>query len=209
MSVVVRQQTWYSKTMNTHTRLPIQTIPRFRTDSRYYRILQEISAGDLLVGFLSSARSTRLMHKNARERARERYTNKLALERLEKCNYVRGKKKNGETVYFVTEEGKRALHDIYGYTAHTLQHQKKWDGLWRIVAYDFPESKRSYRNSLRHVLSKAHFLQIQKSIWVFPYDSSLFFQLLKKDKTIQAHTIFMKAKSISLEMKCKKHFHLQ
>ncbi|MDO8521078.1 MAG: CRISPR-associated endonuclease Cas2 [bacterium] len=195
--------------MKTNTGAKGRDTPRFRTDSRHYQILQEITAGDLFVGFLSSAMSTRLMYKNARERARERYANKLALERLEKCGYARSKKRGSETTYFVTNEGKLALRGIYTHTTSAIRSPEKWDGMWRVIAYDFPEGERSARNSLRYVLSKAGFLQVQKSVWVFPYDSSLFIQLLKKDNLVRAHTIFMKAKSISLEMRCKKHFHIQ
>jgi CRISPR-associated endonuclease Cas2 len=190
---------------NTKTQRATQHL---RTNSRHYHILEEISAGDLFVGFLTSAMSTRLMYKNAQQRAVERYKNKLALERLEKYGYIESKRKNSETIYFATQEGKRALHEIYTRTTKTLSRPKKWDGMWRVVAYDFPESERSSRNSLRYVLEKAEFFQVQKSIWVFPYDSALFFQLLKKDEVVNAHTIFMKARSISLEIQCKKHFHL-
>ncbi|HEY4526648.1 MAG TPA: hypothetical protein VJK53_02270 [Candidatus Paceibacterota bacterium] len=45
-------------------------------------ILAELSAGDLLYGFLLSARSNRRMYKLARQRAAYRERRKLALQRL-------------------------------------------------------------------------------------------------------------------------------
>jgi DNA-binding transcriptional regulator PaaX len=183
-------------------------IPRFQNGSRYYSILEEISAGDLFIGFLSSAGSTRLMHKVARERAKERYANKRALERLEECGYVQRKSKNGKISFFVTREGKNALHEIYEHSSIAIMHPEKWDGMWRVITYDFPEGERSARNSLRYVLTKSHFLQLQKSVWIFPYDSTLLSQLLTKNDVVRIHTVFMKVAYISSAPANKKHFGL-
>jgi len=183
--------------------------PRFRSDSRYYHILEEVSGGDLFWGFLTSAGSTRLMYKNAYARARERYENRLALERLEKCKYVRREEKDGRPIFFVTKEGKRALELSYTQTAQAKQRPERWDGLWRIISYDFPENERSWRNSLRYVLEKSGFLQIQKSVWIFPHDAPLLNELLAKDAVINAHTLYMKVANISTDEGYKKHFKLK
>lgn len=183
-------------------------VPRFQNGSRYYHILDEISAGDLLVGFLFSGTSVRRMYKIAHTRAKERYVNRLAVERLEACGYVQRGKKNGNTVFFATTEGKRALRHIYEHSSRAMKHQEKWDGTWRVIAYDFPEVERSARDSLRYVLRKSHFLQIQKSVWVFPYDCSSLSELLAKDAVVRTHTIFMRVASISSDARHKKHFGL-
>ena len=180
-------------------------VPRYQSGSRYYRILEDVSMGDLFVGFLSSAGSSRLMHRVAAKRAYERNKNRLALERLEQCGYIRHEVKNGEMIFFATREGKQALYDVYRQTSETMGHPERWDGSWRVVAYDFPEEERSRRNSLRYILSKSGYLQIQKSVWIFPYDVSLLTELLAKDVIIAKHTVFMKA-SVSGDKKHKKHF---
>ena len=176
--------------------------------SRYYRILEEVSAGDLFVGFLSSAMSTRLMYKVAYARAKERYANKVALQRLERCGYVRKKSQHGETGFAVTKEGKRMLREVYAHSRQAMKQPQKWDGKWRVVTYDFPELKRSARNSLRYVLAKSHFFQLQKSVWIFPYDSTLLARLLVKNTVVQKCTVFMKVTHISSAQKLKKQFNL-
>ncbi len=186
----------------------ISTIPRFQKGSRYYHILEEISAGDLFVGFLFSATSTRLMYKVARARAKERYANKLALERLLRCGYVQSKAQGGQTGFFVTKEGNRKLRDIYEYSSRAVASPKKWDGMWRVITYDFPEAERSARNSLRYILSQSHFLQLQKSVWIFPYDSTSLARLLIKNDIVRDHTVFMKVAYVSSAPAHKKHFGL-
>jgi len=47
--------------------------------------------------------------------------------------------------------------------------KKKWDGVWRVVMYDFPENKKSKRDSLRRLLKKLGFAQWQISVWVSPH----------------------------------------
>lgn len=148
------------------------------------------------------------MHKIAYARAKERYVNRLAVERLESCGYVERTRKNGETIFFATKKGKRALRQIYEHSSRVITRQEKWDGVWRVIAYDFPEKERSARDALRHVLGKSHFLQIQKSVWIFPYDCSSLSELLSKNTVIRAHTIFMKVANISSEAAHKKHFGL-
>ncbi len=88
-------------------------------------MLEEISAGDLFVGFLSSAGRSRLMHKVARDRAKERYRNKLSLERLEACWYVQRKLQNGQAGFFVTKEGKCILNEIYINSSRAIMQPKK------------------------------------------------------------------------------------
>jgi DNA-binding transcriptional regulator PaaX len=150
------------------------------------------------------------MSQLARDRARERYANKLALRRLEACGYVRRKSHDGKISFSVTAEGKRTLRGLYAQSSRVVMQPKEWDGMWRVVTYDFPEEQeqRSARNALRHVLSKSLFLQLQKSVWIFPYDSPLLADLFANNPIVRKHAVFMKVAHISSVESCKRHFHL-
>lgn len=41
----------------------------------------------------------------------------------------------------------------------------KWDGKWRLVIWDIPETRRSVRDLLRSKLKELGFKQLQKSVW--------------------------------------------
>lgn len=43
--------------------------------------------------------------------------------------------------------------------------QEKWDGKWRLVSWDIPESRRKARDLLRHQLKQLGFIKFQNSIW--------------------------------------------
>jgi phenylacetic acid degradation operon negative regulatory protein len=149
------------------------------------------------------------MGRIAFQRARERYLNRLAVERLESCGLVSRKARKGKQVFRITPKGKRILHEVTGESKRLLLYPERWDGKWRIVAYDLPEDKRSLRNSLRYVLEKCGFLQAQKSVWVFPYDAPLLERLLSEQPDIASHTFFLRTERFSQDQAYRKHFKLK
>ncbi len=46
--------------------------------------------------------------------------------------------------------------------------KRSWDGLWRMVTFDFPVRQNSTRDSLRLQLLKRRFGLLQKSVWITP-----------------------------------------
>ena len=206
MFVVVRQQTWDTLFMSGIQRKKLSS---FRANSRRFRVLEEISAGDMFVGFLSSSASSRLMYTVARKRAHDRYLNKRIIAELEKEGCITRSSKNGEVYFLATKHGKKLLHDSYTETIGAAQRPKLWDKKWRVLIYDFPEHERSRRNSLRYILAKSGFLKIQKSVWIFPYAAPLLSALIAQDSVINSCTIFMETINISHESEHLKHFNLR
>ncbi|MFA7253317.1 MAG: CRISPR-associated endonuclease Cas2 [Patescibacteria group bacterium] len=41
-----------------------------------------------------------------------------------------------------------------------------WDGKYRLVSFDIPETKRANRNNFRRAIKRIGFKQVQKSLWV-------------------------------------------
>lgn len=56
-----------------------------------------------------------------------------------------------------------------------------WDGKWRIVLLDLPETRKAEREALRYLLKKAGFMMLKNSAWVSPFPFEFMFQNLKKD----------------------------
>ncbi len=46
----------------------------------------------------------------------------------------------------------------------------RWDKKWRIVMFDVPEKNRQARDALRGKLRELGFYELQKSVFVFPYE---------------------------------------
>lgn len=74
--------------------------------------------------------------------------------------------KHGERYLQLTEKGRIELVRV-----HMKEKQKmSWDNKWRVVIFDIPEITRKDRDFLRRQLRWIGFLELQKSVWVFPYD---------------------------------------
>lgn len=47
---------------------------------------------------------------------------------------------------------------------------KKWDGLWRVVIFDIPDTQKIKRNAFRGKLKELGFYSLQKSVWLHPFN---------------------------------------
>ena len=56
-----------------------------------------------------------------------------------------------------------------------------WDGQWRIILLDLPESRKSEREALRYLLKKAGFTCLKNSAWISPFPFEHLFMNIKKD----------------------------
>ncbi len=83
--------------------------------------------------------------------------------RLEKEGYLRKVEKSGDKRYVATLKGKTKI-------LRFLKKDKKWDGKWRIVVFDIPETKRKMRNFFREKLHDLGFRKLQESVWICPYN---------------------------------------
>lgn len=75
--------------------------------------------------------------------------------------------KNGLPVLRLTNKGKKKLNRDFPF--YDLS-KKKWSSWWCLVIFDFPEEKRRLRDYLREKLLNLNFGQLQKSVYISPYD---------------------------------------
>ncbi len=167
-------------------------------------VLEHLSTGDLLVGFLCSATSTRRMYKIARERAMHRYRTKNAIERLVQEGYI---VQNGESLA-ISPTGKRILDTTIAAVRNSLE-QRTWDGKWRIVAFDIPESLSVLRHRVRSILKRAGFMRLQNSVWVFPHDCVELSALIKEDARLRECVLYGVLEEIEGSARLKKLFGLR
>jgi hypothetical protein len=85
---------------------------------------------------------------------------------------------------------------------------KKWDGKWRVIAFDVWESRRSVRNFLRKMLQNLGFVKLQASLWVYPYDCEEIIELLRTDLKIFSAICYMVVEKIDRDEWLRKYFNL-
>ncbi len=70
-----------------------------------------------------------------------------------------------ERLFRITDQGRRALTG--GVDPQGLW-SRRWDGQWRLVLFDVPQSKSAMRERLRRTLHRLRFGWLQNSVWISP-----------------------------------------
>ena len=80
----------------------------------------------------------------------------------------KNKNKDGSFEVLITEKGK--LKALNCQLDNIKNKKEKWDGKWRMIAFDVPEKSRKGRNMLRERLRGIGFCELQKSVFITPYN---------------------------------------
>ena len=136
-----------------------------------------------------------------------RYRAKSAAGRLVVKGYAAWSEKDGKKYLRITPKGRKAFEFEQAKAALGNQ-KKKWDGRWRMVAFDIPERRRAVRFRLRAVMREIGFVRLQDSVWVYPYDCEDFIALLKAELKIGKDVLYAIADTIEYDKGLRQHFNL-
>lgn len=64
----------------------------------------------------------------------------------------------------MTRKGQEFVEKLQGVIG--ARQSVRWDGRWRIVAFDIPETRKRHRDALRYALAHAGYHRLQDSVWV-------------------------------------------
>lgn len=76
--------------------------------------------------------------------------------------------RQGVSTVRITKKGESKLKS-FSIDILEIKKPKKWDGKWRVVMFDLPIKYKKVRDSFRFKLKQIGFIQLQKSVWVYPY----------------------------------------
>lgn len=88
------------------------------------------------------------------------------LAMLKKLGWAEKIEKENEVHYQITPKGEKEFDKIL----RPLKAAGTWDGRWRLVIFNIPESKRDIRDRLRRALNKMGLGILQASVWISPND---------------------------------------
>ena len=93
------------------------------------------------------------------------------------------------------------------YQLNNIKNKKeKWDEKWRMVAFDIPERYKRGRDALRHKLKKIGFCELQKSVFITPYNCKKEIEFLIKFFELNKYVRFGILEYIDNEPYFKKFF---
>ena len=76
---------------------------------------------------------------------------------------------HGGKVSIVLAERSKKRKLYYDVDCMKISRPSSWDGRWRLLMFDVPESRKSIRDALRSKLMDLGFFQFQKSVWIYPF----------------------------------------
>jgi hypothetical protein len=116
-------------------------------------------------------------------------------------------KHDGTLIVELTEKGRLQAMLMPESLPHIVD-KKNWDGIWHVVMFDISTSKNNTRDSFRLHLKRLGFVELQRSVFVSPYDAREVVDTLSALNDVFDGVVYMEVSSISNERKLKKHFKL-
>lgn len=133
---------------------------------------------------------------------------KQAIASLYKSKLVTWKENTDDTITLVlTDKGKNKTL-TYDLDNLKIEIPKKWDGRWRVVTFDIPETYRKARDVLRVHLKQMGFYEFQKSVFVHPFPCKDVIDFVIEFYNIRRHVRQILAIGLDNELDLKNHFGL-
>ena len=135
-------------------------------------------------------------------------TLKKAVHRLYQSQMIDYKEdKNGLVTLVLSEKGKKRVLK-FDLDDMKIKKPSKWDGFWRIIAFDIPEDKNKARKALVSKMKELGFYPMQKSVFVYPYDCKNEIDFISEIFEIKPYVRYIIAKDIDIVLDLKQRFKL-
>lgn len=129
---------------------------------------------------------------------------KAELKRLKTNGIIQEINQDGEIVFSLTERGKQKL---FKYKLEDMQlKSESWDHKWRLVIYDIPKGYKKQADAFRRLIKKMELIQIQKSVYLTPYQCTNEIAFLKTMYEIDEYVTVLTISGIENEEAYKKYF---
>ena len=108
----------------------------------------------------------------------------------------------------LTKKGKDQLKK-YQLKDLKIERPAKWDGVWRMVMFDIPESSKYSRDFIRRKLNNLGFVAIQKSVFIHPFPCREIVEFFRNYYRLKPGELYIfEIRLIEGEKTLKKHFKL-
>jgi len=127
------------------------------------------------------------------------------VKRLEKSGYVALTKTQKGWIVKILKKGQERYKKIQIGNL-TLPRSREWDGKWRVFIFDIPEEIRSRRDSLREKLKSLGLYNIQRSVFVYPFDCRKELDFVAGYYDLDKFTTYGELSYTDINKELKKHF---
>ena len=182
---------------------------RARRGSVEHSVLETLATiGDMLTIVLVR-RSAALVMRRATQETTSKPEQRVreTISRLKRKGFIEFQKIGGKSYPRLTRRGRERMQHLK-IGALRIERPRVWDDRWRIVIFDIRENQSGVRTKVRRLLQQLGFLQLQKSVWVHPYDCEEIITLIKTDLRIGRNILYTTAHVIEYDKPLRQHFGL-
>lgn len=129
------------------------------------------------------------------------------VKRLEKRGYVALTKTEKGWLVKLLPKGRIRAKQI-AFENLLLPKHKHWDGKWRLFSFDIPEEFRNARIMIGRKLKSLGCYNIQRSVFVYPYDCKRELEFVSKHYKVSKFTLFAEVLYLDLDKELRKFFNL-
>lgn len=127
--------------------------------------------------------------------ANDKYALNRSLKGLKEGGLIEEMETTRSSFLRLTSDGRQKLRNAK-LSSPTSLVDTRWDGFWRMVIIDLPESRKSERDSIRYILKKAGFLCMKNSVWISPFPFEHLFMNIKADLGLHDEIMIVVTKHI-------------
>src|SRR3989338_3331501 len=183
-----------------------------KRNSKIHRLLKNIflGGGILLISLASPTAGHKiasiLLASYFRNRRFEKDRFLRDLKNLQKRELLSFREfENGHVEIKLSARGKeKAL--FYNIDDLKLDTKKPWDKKWRLVIFDIPHSFKKARDAFREKLKDLHFYQLQRSVFLSPYQCSEEIEFLGAIFKVRHCVLLLEVSRFEGEEKLRHHF---
>ncbi len=140
-----------------------------------------------------------------KSRAKDKDKFRSEIYRLSRAGFIKKYFDGKEFQIELLEKGKKKLKN-YLTQDLILPIPKKWDKKWRLVIYDIANDKKVRRDILRAKLGNLGFLELQESVYVYPFECLREINLIKNMYFLGPYVQYVVAERIETEIDLIKKF---
>ncbi len=140
--------------------------------------------------------------------SKERYKYKATFKDLMKARLIEKRKlPDGKLALVLSEDGRKKVLS-YDFDDLKISAPKKWDRKWRIIIFDLPKRFERERQAWRLKLRRLGFYQLQKSVWIHPFECENEIDFVTEHFGISPHVRIIVTEKFSGSEEVKDFFNL-
>ena len=189
----------------------LESAARFQRRKGYLQnaLMSAVAISGLLLVTAAAPNVLQLIGKLPGSKYKFNYRMKTVAGRLAERGLVKFVTREGRKYMELTSAGTRELSRAQEENSLRARAKKRWDKRWRMVVFDIPEKYRKSRDKLRLTLRSLGFVQLQASVWVYPYDCEEVVALLKTDLRVGVSVLYAIVEKIENDERLKEKFGLK